>query len=207
MAARLTRVRAVLAGALVLGVGAAVTVAAWTSQDFAAGTFAASTFVTQSTADASGATWQDDSTPPGAALNLNAGSLSPGVVVAAPFGIEAIAGSVGGTVALQSPTSTTSPLPALWSALQYRVYSSSTSACTTTSTPASSSDWVVGSATTYVLLSTAVAVNSTALGAASSSAAGAPTWFCFQVTLPSGASNSLQGQSLVVTWQFVGTSS
>lgn len=206
MARRLTRVRALLAGGLVLGVGAAVTVAAWTAQDNATGSFATSTFVTQSSADA-GATWANNSVAPGATLQLGAGALSPGVTVAASFGIRTGTGSIGGNEALQTPTSTTTPLPALWTSLQYRVYSSTTSTCTATSAPASGSNWIVGSATTWSAMGTAVPANSTALAAATSSAPGTPTWFCFQVNLPTGAPNTLQGQSLVATWLFAGTSS
>lgn len=206
MPSRLTRTRALLAGGLVLGVGAAVTLAAWTAQDNATGSFTTSRFVTQSSADA-GTTWADNSAVPGAVLQLNAGALSPGATVAAVLGIRTTAGSIGGTEALQTPTSSTTPLPALWSSLQYRVYSSTTSTCTATSTPLSSSDWIIGSATTWSTMGTAVPVNSTALVAATTSSPGTPTWFCFQVGLPSGAPNTLQGQSLVVTWLFSGTSS
>lgn len=207
MPTRMTRVRAVLAGALVLGVGATVTLAAWTSQDYTTGSFSTSRFVTQSTTDATGNGWQDNSVSPGATLQLNAGALSPGVTVAAAFGIRTTAGSIGGTESLQTPTSTTTPLPALWSSLQYRVYSSTASACTPTSSPSSGSNWIVGGSTTWSALSTAVAANATALAAAASSSPGAPAWFCFQVALPAGAANTLQGQSLVVTWLFSGTSS
>jgi predicted ribosomally synthesized peptide with SipW-like signal peptide len=207
MATRLTRVRALLAGALVLGVGATVTLAAWTSQYYATGRFTTSLFVTQSTADPAGSGWADNSVSPGATLQLNAGSLSPGATVAAPFGIRTTTGSIGGTEALQSPTSSTSPLPDLWNYLQYRVYSSTTSTCTTTSTPTSSSNWIAGSASTWSAMATAVPANTTALAAAAASAPGTPTWFCFQVTLPSGAPNTLQGETIPISWLFIGTSS
>ena len=46
-----------------------------------------------------------------------------------------------------------------------------------------------------------------ALAAATSAAPGAATGFCFEVTLPAGASNTLQGKTATATWQFVTTSS
>jgi hypothetical protein len=42
--------------------------------------------------------------------------------------------------------------------------------------------------------------------AASATLPGEPTQFCFEVTLPAGASNALQGQTATATWQFMATS-
>ena len=44
----LLRVRALLAGALVLGLGGSVTLASWTDTEYAAGSFGASSFQTES---------------------------------------------------------------------------------------------------------------------------------------------------------------
>jgi len=51
------KVRAVLAGGLVLGVGAAVTLAAWNDSEFATGTFTAGTFNLEGSTD--GTTFTD----------------------------------------------------------------------------------------------------------------------------------------------------
>ncbi|WP_405474452.1 SipW-dependent-type signal peptide-containing protein [Paenarthrobacter ilicis] len=79
--ATLLRLRAVLAGALVLGVGSSVTLAAWTDSDHATGSFGTSVFATESTAAkpyvASGP-WAANDTVPGATLLFQATGMSPG---------------------------------------------------------------------------------------------------------------------------------
>ncbi len=199
---RLTRVRALLAGGLVLGVGAGVTLAAWTAQEHATGTFAASRFGTLSSADG-GATWTDNSTT-AAVLSLSPAALTPGDVTAASFGIRATAASVAGTVTVQTPTVGTG---ALTPYLRYRMYGGASSTCTTTSTPSGRTGWVVGDGSTWIALTAAVPANSTALAAAGASSDGAPVWFCFQVRLADDAPNSLQGSSTAATWQFLAASS
>lgn len=200
--ARLARVRAILAGALVLGVGATVTLASWVDNENATGTFTTSTFNTESSPD--GTTWADNTSAPGATLTVNAGAISPGYASAAPFAIRGKTSSVAGTAALATPA--TAGNAALGAALQYRAYVTTSAAnCVTAPTAGQVTAWLVGSAGP-VVLNTAVAANSTPLAAATSTAAGAPTWFCFVLSLPSGASNSLQGATASATWHFTTTS-
>ena len=63
-----TRVRAVLAGALVLGVGASVTLASWSDSEYAAGTFTASTFRLESSTVAN--VWKDSTSGNDASLEI-----------------------------------------------------------------------------------------------------------------------------------------
>jgi predicted ribosomally synthesized peptide with SipW-like signal peptide len=201
---RFTRARAILAGGLVLGVGAAVTYASWTDSEYATGSFSASSFNTESTVD--GTIWADNAGAPGAALTLAATELSPSVVKAAPFGIRAKAGSVAGNLVLQTPTTT----GALGSALEYRVYTMSdanhVAGCTTDLAPIAAAGWIVGSAGSWSTVPTPPPSNSTTVVAGSASAAGTPTWFCFQVRIPAGADNALQGASGNASWQFTAAS-
>jgi predicted ribosomally synthesized peptide with SipW-like signal peptide len=86
-------VRAILAGGLVLGVGAAITLASWNDSEFATGTFAAGSFNIQGTSGdpAATPTWADHATS-GTAQSLtfkvNADTLSPGQTVYAPFSLR-----------------------------------------------------------------------------------------------------------------------
>ncbi|MFL4480128.1 SipW-dependent-type signal peptide-containing protein [Paeniglutamicibacter sp. ORCA_105] len=78
--------RAILAGGLVLGVGAAVTLAAWNDSEFAQGTFGAGHFNMQGSTN--GTVFSDHAAAGAAAqLGFTAGfdNLSPGETVAAPF--------------------------------------------------------------------------------------------------------------------------
>lgn len=86
------KLRALLAGGLVLGVGAAVTLAAWTDDEWAIGDFGAGTFGIEGSTD--GTTFDDHPTEGEAAgleFELAAQNLSPGDVVAAPFAIRTTA--------------------------------------------------------------------------------------------------------------------
>lgn len=76
------KVLAVLAGGLVLGVGAAVTLANWNDSEFAGGDFGAGTFVFQGSVD--GTTWTDHAAAGDAAeltFETGADNLAPGDVV------------------------------------------------------------------------------------------------------------------------------
>ncbi|MDR6986617.1 putative ribosomally synthesized peptide with SipW-like signal peptide [Paenarthrobacter nitroguajacolicus] len=203
------RIRALLAGALVMGLGSSVTLASWTDSDFATGSFGASVFQTESNVtkpyNASG-TWSPNDVAPGAAMVFTAAAMSPGTVAYAPFAIRTKATSVSGEVVLGIPTVTSSATGTadLGAALRYRVVRSATcDAAAFTGTPA----FVVGSdgAKPFTQGQAAGVVNP--LAAASATLPGAPTQFCFEVTLPAGANNALQGQTATATWQFTATSS
>lgn len=88
------KVRAVLAGGLVLGIGAAVTLAAWNDSEFAQGTFTSGGFNLVGSAD--GLNYSDHETAVKAAsldFSVAAGNLAPGDSVDAPFAIRLAAGS------------------------------------------------------------------------------------------------------------------
>ncbi|MDR6437871.1 putative ribosomally synthesized peptide with SipW-like signal peptide [Paenarthrobacter nicotinovorans] len=207
--AALIRIRALLAGALVLGLGSSVTLASWTDSDFASGAFGASVFVTESNVtkpyNASG-TWSANDVAPGAALVFTATSMSPGSVVYAPFALRTKANSVAGEVVLGIPAVTSSGTGTadLGAALRYRVVRSATcDAASFSGTPT----FVVGSDGTKPLTQGQAAGVVNPLSAASATLPGTPTQFCFEVTLPAGANNALQGQTATATWQFTATSS
>ncbi|VXB77888.1 conserved hypothetical protein [Arthrobacter sp. 9AX] len=192
-----------------MGLGGSVTMASWTDSDYATGSFGASTFKTESNVtkpyDAAGS-WSANDIAPGTALVFNASSMSPGTTVYAPFAIRTTANSVAGEVVLGSPSVASSGMgdAELGAALRYRVVRSATcDASAFTGSPA----FVVGAdaAKPFTAGQPAGVVNS--LQAATATLPGAPTQFCFEVTLPVGASNALQGQTATATWQFTATSS
>lgn len=88
---RSKKVRAVLAGGLVLGVGAAVVLAAWNDSEFATGTFAAGDFGIQGSLDGT-AFSEHDGTPgndPAAlAFAVDADNLAPEQPVYAAFAVR-----------------------------------------------------------------------------------------------------------------------
>lgn len=92
---RRRRIRALLAGGLVLGLGAAGTLAAWTDSGFATGVFSSGQFNIQGnpsiTTPPASETWSDHYTAGNAAplqFSTNFDGLSPGTTVYAPFSIR-----------------------------------------------------------------------------------------------------------------------
>lgn len=86
---RRRRIYAVLAGGLVLGVGTAVTLAAWNESEFAKSTFTAGSFVFQGSTD--GTAFADHASEAGAAdltFLVNPTNLSPGDTVYAPYAVK-----------------------------------------------------------------------------------------------------------------------
>ncbi|WP_241490271.1 SipW-dependent-type signal peptide-containing protein [Leucobacter chromiiresistens] len=194
------KTRALLAGALVLGVGGSLTLAAWTDTETARATFTASTFGIVGSAN-NGATYTDNTAAAPAALSFSVTptAMSPGTVTYAKFLVRTTdATNVTGTAALSAATTTTSSATSLAGFLTYGVrVIPSAQACDATSFAASTSIVVPnGSALTVAGSST------TALAAGGAS----PVAYCFAVTLPAGTSNAAQGTNTTATWTVTGAS-
>lgn len=199
------RTRALLAGGLVLGVGATATLAAWVDSENAAGSFTATVFDTE--ASVNGTTYADYPTAPGATIAFDTTGMSAGSVRYGSLSIRTKTNSSAGSLNIQAATvtnGTTDTAPLLGDALRYRVVRSATcTAAAFTGTPT----WVVGGAGDARALNTAQNSGTTVtLAAATTTAPGAATPLCFEVTLPTGASNSLQGKSATAVWTVTSTS-
>lgn len=193
------RVRALLAGGLVLGVGGTMTLAAWNDSEFAAGTFSASSFALQSSTD-SGGSWQEHaSSATAAAMSFNAAGMSPGAVNYAPIWVRTTSGSVSGTLALQGGQLAAGGNAGLFAALDYRVVRYTSGSCGAGQFTAGAT-YIVGSSASKVALGTAG--SSTAVAAN----AGTPVQLCFEITMKTDAANSLQGTTAGAVWEIKGTS-
>lgn len=183
-------IRAILAGGLVLGVGTAVTLAAWNDSEFATGTFTAGKFDLEgSTAD--GTTFTNHASSPGGALSFTvpASALSPGVSVSAPFAVRLAAGTTNAasvTLTTEAPTGTVTNLT-------YTLDIKSAWGCgsSTSSTPISGSALSAGT-TTFTLDAGSPTTDP-----------GAPVYLCFTVTAGGGL---VQGQTGAAIWKFTATS-
>lgn len=81
------KIRAIAAGGAVLGLGAAITLAAWSDSEFAFGEFATGSFQIESSLD--GTSWENTSEDDRLALTFAGGdSLIPGEIVATPYYIR-----------------------------------------------------------------------------------------------------------------------
>lgn len=192
---RSRRIRALLAGGLVFGVGATMTLAAWNDSEYGAATFTAGRFDIVGATD--GTTFSSHATA-GAAATLNfqlpPTAMAPGTTTYALFSVKTANPSVAGALQLTAGTPGGTGLAAY---LTYGVRTIAGTACNATTYPAGTAVVTDGSALTAGGSSTqAVSAN----GAAQVN-------YCIAVTLPTTASNAAQGLTMSQTWQFQGTSS
>jgi predicted ribosomally synthesized peptide with SipW-like signal peptide len=187
-------VRALLAGGIVLGVGAAVTLASWNDSEFATGSFAAGAFNLEGSST-DGTTFADHATAgTGAPLSftLEPANLSPTDSVYAPFAVRlAAATSTGATVAVSSVGAGDNATH-----LSYRILQTSAFGCTAATT-----------GTELVPAGTALTASPTgtfplAKGATNDDP-GAAQFLCLIVTADQ---TLVQAKAATVTWQFLATS-
>lgn len=173
------KVAAVLAGGLVLGVGAAVTLAAWNDSEFANGTFTAGSFTFTGSTD--GTTFTENPTSPGATLTfaLNPDNLSPDDVVYAPYALR-LGGTYDATLDSVAPVGTGDFAAA--GKLGYAVVSTGAT---------------FGCDAAAFAAGTAVPTTMTP---------GTDVNLCIQVTAEDGAGGIEQGDTGTVTWQWNATS-
>lgn len=192
---RYTRIRALLAGGLVLGIGMTATLAAWTDQEYAKTTIQAGTFSLQS--QVSGSSWASNGAGSAVTLPLDATGLYPGVSKAAWIQIRT-SGTLGGTVTLSGVTAV-APLAAdqaLRDALTVRVFTVTQTADCNTTAPGGAS------------LPLTTAPSAGQLPPVTLDGSGGTTTtvtYCVVLTLPTGAPTSAQGGTVTPTWTFTGT--
>lgn len=194
------RVRALLAGALVLGVGATMTLAAWTDQEYATATITAGTFGLESQTAATA--WGNHSSTAASLSFPDASGLYPGQTRSAWFQVRTVAGSIQGNVALTSVNNGAAGVPsanpnlALWSTVDVRIGTvATTEACTTGFSSTS---------TLYTAKMSAAIPSPQITMPLAANAAGIVT-YCVQITLPANAPNNAQGGVVTPTWEFTGS--
>lgn len=204
------KARAILAGCAVLGIGAAVTLAAWTDTEWVWGGGTAdnapigtSSFeVEQNTFTPDG--FFNRETSPGGQLRFqpNATALTPGDSISAPMQLRTAVGSDPASVTLRGAVQNGSA-PGLFAAATYGVYTGLTPANCTARTYTGGTVLVAeGSA----LTTGGVAPFQLARDMASLDPA-APLNLCFVITLPGiPANQALQGLSMSPAWEFTADS-
>ena len=189
---RLTRTRALLAGGLVLGVGATMTLATWSDNENATSTFTAGTFSLVGSTD--GTTFSEHPEAPGASLDfaLSPTALIPGTTVYALYSVKTAATSVAGTATLTGDSANSDGFRTYFS---YGVTAIAGTTCSSATHSAGAEVVPAGSALTVG-----------AAGGLTVSAAGASVInYCLAVTLKTDAPSDMQGAELSVRWGFVGT--
>lgn len=189
------RVKAVLAGGLVLGLGAAITLAAWTDQEFATGDFTAGTFNLVGSTD--GTTFGEHPTvgaPATLSFSTGFNNLSKSSTVAAPFvlHLDATTTTAGTGTLLTSAGSGAAATHLTFGVIEV----ASVAACT----PVATGTTRVPAATA---LGSAAGATSFALAAGNGTLPGADVVLCIQVT---SDATLVQGTAATGTWQFSATS-
>lgn len=204
---RKRKVRALLAGGLVLGVGAAVTLAAWSDNVFANSDFATGDARwelqgnIQTTTPLTEPGWLDYDTTPGGGLAFPLvlkDDLTPGDVVRAPLGIRLAPGqALGANVTLDAPN--LDPANLLQSALTYGIYSGVTAADCVAGN--------VGAATLVPAGSPLSTGGNFTIASGAPAQNGTPVELCYVVTLPANTASNVSGlQTGELVWDFQGTS-
>lgn len=212
------KVRAILASGLVLGVGAAFTLAAWTDNEWVYGGAGPGSDrpgtknygMEQNTVVPPGeAVWTDQGSPNGGRLDftINAASMLPGDTVYAPFQLRAKVKSEALTVALAEARQATDPAVGdanstdLYEALRYQAWVGLDAAdCSALGDKTGEEVDVLVGANSEL---TALGLTTFILPAGSATEAGTPVNLCFAMTLPAGTSDpDLQGKNVIPLWRF-----
>jgi len=214
------KILAVLAAGVVLSVGGALTLAAWNDTEWvfggnAAGTgpgIGTTTFEVQQDVSkpfAAPGTFSDHETNPGQALIFGTGALAltPGDVVYAPVALRSTTASVAGTLQLNAATTATGiTINDTGNLLGNALVLSVGTATTTTGNPPTCDLAGFGSYTPIALTGTGLTAVP-AVGTQSLTAAGANTQhYCFRISLPSNAPDTVQGRTVAPAWAFTATS-
>lgn len=196
------KVLAVLAGGLVLGIGAAVTLAAWNDSEFATGTFTAGSFNLQGSTTSATTGYSDhnvDKADAAAALVFSlptvVTSMAPGDIVYAPLWVR-LDGTTTNSATLL-PSAITAGTGGNEANLSYTVRAiDPTATC-----DATAAGTLIASGATLAALTGATSVPLTKGAAAGTP--GTAVQLCFAVT---AASTITQGQAGTATWEFTATS-
>ncbi|OAH43499.1 hypothetical protein AYJ66_04385 [Dietzia cinnamea] len=198
---RRKKARAIMASGLVLGVGAAVTLAAWSDTVWGAGTFGTegNAFNIKGSFDG-GANWNEHVSSTGAGTDApgamtfaqNANALVPGVPVYQLVGLKEVEGKLGGDIVLKRTNSDESTLKDL-------VKVAVADAGSTTAAPSCDAGAAFGDPATIGMAPSQMLTVPIA--------AGGHRWVCLSATLDPNATLAVSNKiSKPISWEFVITS-
>ncbi|MDQ0866445.1 SipW-dependent-type signal peptide-containing protein [Arthrobacter globiformis] len=196
------KAKAILAGGLVLGIGAAVTLAAWNDSEFIFGEFGGGHFQMLGSAAVNEAPANHDVADSGAQLSfqINAGNLTRSQTVAATYAVQLDAATdYAATVKVNSAAGSGDAE----SSLKYGIFTvDGWTDCTPAATAASTSGTQIVPAGTN-LDSVANAVAFDLAKSSNGTDPGSPVYLCFQVTADS---TLVQDKAAVATWELLAES-
>ncbi|MGN0100641.1 MAG: SipW-dependent-type signal peptide-containing protein [Dietzia sp.] len=208
--------KALLAGGLVLGLGATATLAAWTDDVWVNGTFTAGKFNVQGAVTATSGNWATASnwqelntsgTAGTLAFTVNPAAMTPGDAVYAPLNLRVDPSKNSYNAAITLPTAPTGPASAtpaenqaFFNALRVTLYNVAPGSCSSAGIGATAG--ITG--LTNVALTTTATTPIAALELNKDSTA---KGVCFKVELPADSNANVQGGTTgTLTWNFRATS-
>jgi len=210
-----SKVLALLSAGVLVGIGATATLASWSDTEWVFGGVDGTT-PGLGTSDFEveqnrGSGWDQFESANGGALSLTipALALTPGDATYTQVSLRTTVSSpasIAGTLDLRSAIQAVSPMPAtdaaLWTALRLRVVVYDGAPVTCNAAAFVGGTYVIGSEATPAAITTAGSLTRSlsALGANQQN-------YCFQVSLPAGSPDSLQGLNAAPVWEFHATSS
>lgn len=196
---RWKQIRALLAGGVVLGLGASATMAAWTDTEAGTGEFQAGAFLLEANINGS---WTSTGQ-----MTFTTGTMYPGSVTYAPVRLRtSLDTTVAGNLTVTG-TGRTSGSGAIADSLEYRTVVQPVTGGTVPTCGASafsgSATYAFGSPTSWQPVAPGVlSPNTQRLEAAQ----GSTLQYCFEVRLRSNAPNAVQGTRAGYTWTWDATS-
>lgn len=187
------KIAALLAGGLVLGIGAASTMAAWTHSQYASATFTSGIFKLESRTN--GTAWQDNPESSPVGLTMDVSSLTPGDSGIAYLDIRTTSlSTLGGNTVLQAATKSAGSNTDLINELQVRAKAlPSGTPCNATNI----SDAVFAEALAAPVVGGTQQLNSAGTN---------DIRYCMQIRMKANANPVIQGKSATLTWNVIGTS-
>lgn len=201
--------KALLAGGVVLGLGATMTLAAWTDDVWVSGSFNAGTFNVQGAVDSAGTVWREygsseSSEVGGLNFTFTPTAMSPGQSVYAPLNLRVGPDSSPYNAAITVASAPTAPASgadlAFFDKLRISLYGVSPANCNFEGTDGKNPT-PTPTLPGYDYESLNTTSTSTLLTLVGSTSA--PQGVCFRITLDSSATSAVQGgQANGLTWRF-----
>jgi hypothetical protein len=190
------RVRAALAGGLVFGVSAGLTLAAWTDADYVSSSFTASTFGVQTSVN--GGAYSGNTTVSASAAGIYPGSAGTRYV---SLKVTTTAGSTAGTVSLSAAAN---PGGGLTPVLRSRIVQLLPAAPCSSAAFTAGATYVAGTNTTYQMVSAALGASTPVAVAAN---AGSEVAYCIELSIATATVQATyQGTSASASWTITGQS-
>lgn len=197
-AERFVRLRAIVVGGLVLGIGSSLTLAAWDDASEATAEFRSGTFGIVGSVDGMSFVPDAEGAASELSFSMNGVPMDPGATAYALFSLKTVNPSVGGTVVVEADEHNIAGLGSYMTYGIRAIENADGSAICTATTFENGMD-VVPPGSQLTRSQTAAGLPLAADGTSAIN-------YCIAITLPEASPSQAQGQTVVPGWTFAGAS-